>query len=136
MDSDRKVVGHCSSTVPFKRHWCAFHIVQLHTSTFISLISDSHTKDIDHFHKVKMFNSVLHNFAHHAGHQDRSAHVHDADVGDQSGSIARTAHSTGFGTHKNCRHCQNLMLGKLQKQYGNIERRQLLTKEEYRRQRR
>ena len=42
-----------------------------------------------------MFNSIVQQLAHHAKHQHRSAHVHHSDVGDESGSVARTGHSTG-----------------------------------------
>ena len=41
-----------------------------------------------------MCNSVVQQLAPHAEHEDKSAHVHHSHVGDQSCSIARTAHST------------------------------------------
>ena len=43
--SERKVTEHSCSTVPLQSPWCAFHTVQRHKDTFISLVSDSHTKD-------------------------------------------------------------------------------------------
>ena len=70
-----------NSDVPLKRHWCAFHIVQRHKHTFISLITKSHTKNITHFSLgEKMFKCVVHLLAHLAKHQDRSWHVHHSDV--------------------------------------------------------
>ena len=44
--SDRKVTGHSCSTLPLKSPWCAFHTVQQHKHTFISLVS---TQDITYF---------------------------------------------------------------------------------------
>ena len=43
--------GRCVAcvTATLKRHWCAFHVVQRHTHTFISIISDSHPKNMTHF---------------------------------------------------------------------------------------
>ena len=43
-----------------------------------------------------MFNTVGEQIVHHSGHQDGSAHVLHLDVGDQSGSLARIALSTGY----------------------------------------
>ena len=42
-----------------------------------------------------MFNIVVQQLPHHAGHQDRCAHVLHQDVAGQSGSIGSTARSTG-----------------------------------------
>ena len=64
VNSDRRVIGHRSSTVPLERHRCAFHIVQRHTHTFISLISHSHGKDTEYFHHVKRFSTVSRNNVH------------------------------------------------------------------------
>ena len=95
--SDRKVIGHIGLTVPLKRRWCALHMVPRYTPTFISLVSVSHTKDIDFFDRVTRCSAVSCNNLHiMLKHQDLSEHVHHSDVGDQSGSIARTAHSTLF----------------------------------------
>ena len=92
--SYRKVIGHNCSTVPLKSSWCAFHMVQRYQHTFVSLISDSHTKDITHFSLgQKMYNSVVQHIAHHVEQQKISAQVHHSDVSGQSGSIARTARS-------------------------------------------
>ena len=49
-----------------------------------------------------MFKIVVQQLPHHAGHQDRSAHVLHLDVGGQSGFIRSTARST--------RHELNLVL--------------------------
>ena len=92
----RKVIGHSCSTVPLKSSWCAFHIVQRHQHTFISLISGSHTKDITHFSLgQKMYNSVVQHIEHHVEQQKISAQVHHSNVSGQSGSNARVARSTG-----------------------------------------
>ena len=59
--SDRKVIGHCCSTVPLKSPWWAFRIVQRYKHSVISLISDSHTTDITHcFLGEEMYNSSVH----------------------------------------------------------------------------
>ena len=42
-----------------------------------------------------MFDAVLQQMAHHVDRKDLSAQVHHSDVSGQSGSIARTACSTG-----------------------------------------
>ena len=60
--------------------------------TFISVISDSHTKDVTLFALIdKVYNSVAQRSAHQVERQDVSAQVHHSDVGGPSGSIARTA---------------------------------------------
>ena len=66
---------------------------------FISLISDSHTKDTAHFSvREKMYNSVVQHIAtaHHVERQDKYAKVHPSDVRGLSGSIARKARSTDY----------------------------------------
>ena len=79
----------------FKTLWSAFHSVQRYTRLFILLIPDADTNDIDSqpWLNGQMFNSGQ-QLGHHAEHQEGSAHVHHSDVGDPSGSIAKTAHST------------------------------------------
>ena len=96
--SDRKVIGHCCSTVPLNSPWCAFRIVQRHKHTFISLISDSLAKDITHFSLgEQMYSSVvqLQQLAQHVERQDTSAQVHHPDVSGQTDSVARKVRSTG-----------------------------------------
>ena len=73
--SDRKVT---SDTVVRPCHWkstlCAFHVVQRCKHAFISLFSDSHTKDLTHFSLgEKMYNSVVQHIAHPGERQDISA---------------------------------------------------------------
>ena len=91
---ERMVIEHSCSTVPFRSPWCAFHIVQRYTHFCVSLISDSHT-DLDLLLCDKMFDTVDQHIAHYSEHQDRFARVLHPDVGDQSGSLDRTALSTG-----------------------------------------
>ena len=98
VNSDRSVIGHNCLAVPLNTSWCTIHIVQLYKHTFISLISDSHTKDITHFISGdKMYNIVVQQIAHHVERQYACicAQLHHSDVSVQSGSIARTARSTG-----------------------------------------
>ena len=60
-------------------------MVQRQKHAFISLISDSHTKDITHFTLVdKMYDTVVQQIVHHAERQDIYAQVHHSDV---SGSV-------------------------------------------------
>ena len=54
------MIGYKCSTVPKKPYWCAFHTLQRYKHTFISLVSDSHTKDMTHFtFDEQMDNSVV-----------------------------------------------------------------------------
>ena len=86
VSSDRNVVGHSCSTVPFKSPWCAFHTVQRYKHSFFSLIADSHTMDVTHFLLGEtMYNSVVQQIAHHVERQDISVQVHHSDVRGQSG---------------------------------------------------
>ena len=48
-----------------------------------------------------MFNTVGQQLAHHAEHQDRSAHVLHPGVGSQSGSIGSAAIYTGYQPNLN-----------------------------------
>ena len=50
--SDKNVIGRSCSIVSLKDICCAFHNVQRHKYTFISLFSTSHTKDITYTHFV------------------------------------------------------------------------------------
>ena len=89
MISDRKVI---SDTVVRPCHWkstlCAFHVVQRCKLAFISLFSDSHTKDLTHFSSgEKMYNSVVQHIAHPGERQGIFAPVHHSDVRGQSGFI-------------------------------------------------
>ena len=90
--SDRKEIGHSCSTVPLKSRWCAFHIV----SRYSSRSSQIRTHRTLHASLLgeNMYNSLVHQLAHHAEHEDGSARVHHSDVGDQSGFVARAARST------------------------------------------
>ena len=58
------VIAHSTSPVSLKRPWCAFHIMQRDTHSFISLISHSHTKDIDYFERMKRCATVSCNNLH------------------------------------------------------------------------
>ena len=56
----------------------------------------SHAKDIADFSLgEEMYKSVVQQIAHHVERQDISAQVHQADVKGRSGSIVKTARSTG-----------------------------------------
>ena len=71
-----------------------FHIVQRYRHAFISLNSDSHTKDNARFSlDEKMYNSVVHQLAHHVERQNISAQAHLSDVSGQPGSFARESRS-------------------------------------------
>ena len=91
--SDRKVIGNSCSTVPLRSRECAIHVAQRPTHAFISPISDSHEDDTKYFDRVKRCSALVRNKLHF---EDRSAQVHHSDVGDQSVSIARNAHSAGY----------------------------------------
>ena len=84
--SDRKVIGHNYSTVPLDILWCAFHIVQEQTHTFISVISDSHQILRQ---SEKMFTTVAQQIANHAEHQHWSAQTHHSDVSEKSTIVTR-----------------------------------------------
>ena len=101
LSRDRKVIGHSSSTVPLmKQPWCAFHIDKRNTHTFISLISDSHTKDTDNNDRVKGCSTSLScKTLPHGCCDIKMLHL---DVGGQSGST--------HGTPRSTRHEPNLVL--------------------------
>ena len=81
----QKVIEHNSSTVPLNSHWDALHFCD---GTPIS--SSRSSRQLFN----TMFNAVCQPVVHHSDHHDRYAHVLHPDVGDHSGSLARTALST------------------------------------------
>ena len=82
--SDGKWSDTVFSTVPLKSQWCAFHVVQRHKHTCISLFTESHTMDITHFLE-KMYDAAVRQIAHRVVRQDIPAHVHHSDVSGQPG---------------------------------------------------
>ena len=62
-------------------------------TTFISLISASHTEDTTYSWSEKMYDAAVQQIAQRVVRQDMSAQEHHSDVSGQSGSIARWAHS-------------------------------------------
>ena len=91
----RKVTEHSCSTVPL------FHIVQRYTSLHLALAKSGSRHRSCVFRLTRCSTLLVNQFVHHPDHRDRSAHVPHADVGDQSGSLARMALSTERGSSSN-----------------------------------
>ena len=91
------VTRHSYSTVSLTSPWCAIHTVQRHTHFFISLIAESQYRHQSLVGRVIRFSTLLVNkLPVNFYIKMLSAHVLHPDVGDRSGSLARTALCTGY----------------------------------------
>ena len=90
----QKFIKHSLSTVPLKSPGA---LSTVYNGTYTSSRRSLQIR-IQRFQKGdKMFNTVGQQVVHHSDLQDRSAHVLHPDVGDQAGSLPRTAITTGYG---------------------------------------
>ena len=94
VNSDRKVIGHSSSTVSLNRPLVPFpQCTTAHSHPHIFLSSQIRTqRTFDYFHRMKRCSTVSCNKLHIM--LNVKIDLLHSDVGDQSGSIAETAHST------------------------------------------